>query len=218
MDRNDWNATYAAQDLVWGAEPNRFLAAAFAEVVPRGSALDLACGEGRNAIWLARRGWEVTAVDYSEVAVVRARNLAAEQGVTVNWIQDDVTVLKPPSGAFQLIIITYLQVPGGDRRRVLGHAASALAPGGELFMVGHARRNLAEGVGGPRHPEVLWDGDEIAAELAARGLAVELVEYVRRPVETPDGVKDAIDTLVRARQPLAAHRRTRSGPGRPQAQ
>ena len=82
MDRQGWNERYAAHDLVWGAEPNRFLAEELAALPAQGRALDLACGEGRNAIWLAKRGWQVTAVDYSSVAVERARRLAREQQST----------------------------------------------------------------------------------------------------------------------------------------
>ncbi len=198
MNREDWNQRYAAEELVWGAEPNRFVEEEFRAVSPRGRALDIACGEGRNAIWLAKRGWVVTAVDYSAIALERARRLAAEQVVEVEWIEADVTTFKPPAGAFQLVVIAYLQLPTEERRRVLAHAASALESGGTLFMIGHARLNLTDGVGGPRHPDVLWDPADIDRELRALGLTIQRVEHVRRPVETPDGFKEAIDTLARA--------------------
>ena len=96
------------------------------------------------------------------------------------------------------MLIAYLQVPETDRRAVLAHAASALGPGGTLFMVGHARLNLLQGVGGPRQPEVLWEPSEIRREVAALGLSIQRAEHVRRPVETAEGVKDAIDTVLRA--------------------
>ena len=165
---------------------------------PRGRALDLACGEGRNAIWLAKLGWVVTAVDYSAVAVDRARQLAAAQHVAIEWIDADVTTYVPAAGAFQLVLIAYLQVPEASRRTVLAHAASALDAGGILFMVGHARLNLVEGVGGPRQPDVLWEPSEIRREVAALGLSIQRVEHVRRPVETAEGTRDAIDTVLRA--------------------
>jgi 2-polyprenyl-3-methyl-5-hydroxy-6-metoxy-1,4-benzoquinol methylase len=198
MDRADWNERYAAEELLWGAEPNRFVAEEFRDVPPRGRALDLACGEGRNAIWLAKLGWVVTAVDYSQVALDRACRLAAEQHADIEWIEADVTSFAPAAGAFQLVLIAYLQVPQTDSRAVLAHAAAALGLGGTLFMVGHARLNLEQGVGGPRQPEVLWEPAEIRREVAALGLAVQRAEHVRRPVETTDGVKDAIDTVLRA--------------------
>lgn len=184
-----------------GAEPNSFVAAEFGDVRPRGLALDLACGEGRNAVWLARLGWSVTAVDYSKVALQRGRYLAAEQRVEVEWIEADVTVFAPASGTFQLVIISYLQVPDHERVAVQAHAASALAPGGTLFMIGHARRNLTEGVGGPRDPAVLWEPADISRELTSLGLSVQRVDHVTRPSETPEGVRDSIDVLARAERP-----------------
>jgi len=201
MDRQDWNTRYAAQELVWGSEPNRFVAEEFRLVPPRGRALDLGCGEGRNAIWLATLGWVVTAVDYSAVAVDRARQLAAAQHVAVEWIEADVTTYVPAAGAFQLVLVAYLQVPGASRRAVLARAASALGAGGTLFMVGHARLNLAEGVGGPQQPDVLWEPSEIRQEVAALGLSIRRAEHVRRAVETAEGVKYAIDTVLRAEMP-----------------
>lgn len=201
MDHSDWNARYAGSELVWGVEPNQFLAADLGCAEARGSALDLACGEGRNAIWLAARGWRVTGVDFSEVAIERAQRLAARQGVRVEWLCDDVTAWEPPRGAFELVVIAYLQIPAPGWGEVLARAASALSPGGDLWMVGHARRNLIEGVGGPRHPAVLWDPDEVAAELEGLGLAVDCCEHVRRPVETPEGERWAVDALARARRP-----------------
>jgi len=125
MDHKDWNDRYAAQELLWGAEPNRFLVEELREVAPRGRALDLACGEGRNAIWLAKLGWVVTAVDYSQVAIERARRLAAEQHVDIEWILADVTSFAPAASEFQLVVIAYLHLPETSRRTVLAHAASA---------------------------------------------------------------------------------------------
>jgi SAM-dependent methyltransferase len=198
MDREEWNARYAAQELLWGAEPNRFVAREFGETPARGRALDLACGEGRNAIWLAQRGWSVTAVDYSPVALDRGRRLAATRHVDVEWIEADVVRFVPAPGAFQLVIIAYVHLPEHDRRTMLRHAVAALGPGGTLFMIGHARLNLTHGVGGPQRPELLWEPAELEREVAALGLSVERVEHARRPIETADGVKEAIDTLLRA--------------------
>lgn len=197
--RDAWNSRYSTAELVWGADPNRFLEAELGDVPPEGRALDLACGEGRNAIWLAARGWQVTAVDYSEVAIERAQGLAAHAGVEVEWICADLTRWTPEARAFRLVVILYLQVPGEDRRRILERAASALAPGGALLIIGHARRNLAEGTGGPQDPDLLLEPEEVSAELEAVGLRVERAEHLRRPVETDAGEVDAIDTLLYGR-------------------
>ena len=196
--REQWNERYGAADLVWGAEPNRFLAEELESAEPVGRVLDLACGEGRNAIWLAERGFDVTAVDFSDVAIERARKLAAERGVEVEWICDDVTRFEPGSGAFDRVVVLYLQVPSADFKSALEHASRALAPGGELLMIGHALRNLTDGVGGPQQPDVLWDLEVLSAVLRELGLEVDRADEVLRPVE---GKGNAIDLLIRARRP-----------------
>lgn len=198
MDHSDWDDRYAASELVWGAEPNRFVAREATSIEPRGRALDLACGEGRNAIWLAEQGWRVTGVDFSQVAIERARRLAADRGVEVEWCCEDLARYQPPAGAFALVLIAYLQLPWDAMQATLALAASALAPGGELLMIGHALRNLDQGVGGPQHPAVLWDPDRLQAALRDDGLSLDRCEEVRRTVQTPDGDRDAIDVLVRA--------------------
>jgi SAM-dependent methyltransferase len=195
--REQWNQRYGSAELVWGAEPNQFLAAELGGVEGSGRVLDLACGEGRNAIWLAERGFEVTAVDFSGVAIERARKLASDRGVEVEWICDDVTRYEPPPSAFDRVVILYLQVPRDDFQRALEHAATALAPGGKLLMIGHALRNLTDGVGGPQQAEVLWDPEALRAELTTLGLEVERADEVVRSVE---GKGDAIDVLIRARR------------------
>ncbi len=171
MKRRDWNTRYASVDLVWGLEPNLFVAEHLAGVDP-GRALDLACGEGRNSIWLASRGWRVTGVDFSDVAIERARKLSESQGVDVDWTIADVVEYAPEAGAYALVLIAYLQLPPDDRRRVLANVAKALAPGCQFFLIAHALRNLEEGWGGPSSPEVLWDPPETRSELEALGLHV----------------------------------------------
>jgi SAM-dependent methyltransferase len=200
VDRHDWDARYAATDLVWSAEPNRFVEAETVGLRP-GRALDLAAGEGRNAIWLAERGWTATAVDFSGVALEKASNLAAARGVTIEVVEADVTTYVPEPGAFDLVLVAYLQTPAADRREWLGHAVAALAPGGTLLIVGHDRENLEHGYGGPQDAEVLATPDELAAALD--GLLVEKAERVERTVDTPDGARVAIDHIVRARRPVS---------------
>ncbi len=204
MDRDAWNERYRAAELVWGAEPNRFVAEVLGPREPSGRALDVACGEGRNAIWLAKRGWWGTAVDYSDVAIERARELAATEGVEVEWICADVTVWEPDPEAFALVLVAYLQVRADARSVVLERAATALASGGELFLIVHALRNLTDGVGGPRDPSVLYDPDETAREARAAGLRVERCEEVLRPVAVDDETRDAMDVLLEARRPTSA--------------
>jgi SAM-dependent methyltransferase len=204
LDRNDWNARYASTELVWGTDPNRFVAAELEGTARPGRALDLACGEGRNSIWLAARGWRVTGVDFSDVAIERARQIASSRGVDVEWLVADLASWQPDQGAYDLVLIAYLQLPTDALRRVVTHAAAALAPGGELLMIGHARDNLAGGYGGPKDPAVLWTPAETAEMLRAAGLRIERCEHVDRPVASPEGPRVAIDVLARARRSATA--------------
>lgn len=202
MDAKDWDARYATTDLVWSAGPNAFLAAE-TEGLPAGSALDLACGEGRNAIWLAQNGWQVTAVDFSRVAVAKGRARAEELHIDADWHVGDVTAWRP-DGRFDLVAILYLQLPTDERRHVLESAVEALGPGATLIVVAHALRNLTDGFGGPQDPTVLADPATVAAELSGLSpdLVVEKAIEVDRPVDTPDGERTAVDLLVRARLAL----------------
>lgn len=227
MKREDWDRRYADADLVWSAEANRFVVAELADLEPCGAALELACGEGRNAIWLASRGWRVTGIDFSSMAVAKAREIAERRGVEVDWQVADVLEYRPPPGSFALVVVTYLHMPWQDMAVALGTAASALAPGGVFLLVGHDESNLEHGHGGPRSPAVLYGPERVAAALD--GLTIERAERVRRPIAPRSDRSDdpshdrvthrhpghpaaerpratdqpvyAIDNLVRARRP-----------------
>lgn len=199
MDAAEWDAFYAERDLVWSATPNATVARELADLPP-GRALDIACGEGRNALWLAERGWDVEAVDFSEVALDRARGLAATRGVDVRWRSVDLTV-PPPFDPADLVVVGFLHLPRALLRAVHRRAADAVAPGGTLLIVGHARANLDGGVGGPDDPEVLLDLDEVRDDLAGTGLTIDRAEEFGREVETDEGPRTAIDAMVRAHRP-----------------
>jgi SAM-dependent methyltransferase len=195
VDREDWNARHGEAGLLFGGEPNRFLVAE-ASGLPPGRALDLACGSGRNAVWLAQQGWSVLGADFSRVALEQARGLAAERGVDAEWVEADLREWEPPPRVFDLVVVLYLHLPAGELRPIMRRAAAAVAAGGTLLVVGHHSDNLESGSGGPKDPRVLFTPEDVAAELA--GLEIEKAEAVLRPVE---GDRDAIDALVRARRP-----------------
>jgi len=188
MDASAWDERYAAADLVWTAEPNQFLPGLVADLSP-GRALDVACGEGRNAIWLATQGWDVTGVDFSPVAIEKARRLSQTAGVSPKFVAADLSAWEP-ADSFDLIIEFYLHVPGALRRRVHRSIGAALARGGIYVVVAHHTDNLAHGSGGPQEPAVLFSEDDVVADFD------ELVEPVRAErVTRPTASGLAIDLL-----------------------
>lgn len=195
MDHHEWDERYSGADLVWSAEPNRFLVEEV-ESLPPGSALDVACGEGRNAVWLAQRGWYVNGVDFSAVGLEKARRLAAARNVSVEWELADVAGAGPAFDSYDLVIVMYLHLPTAQRSTAFRRAAAAVAPGGTILVVGHDITNPSEGWGGPSDLAVLYGPDDVVADLD--GLDIVKAERVRRPVTTDDGEKNAIDVLVRA--------------------
>ena len=195
MNREDWDRKYAGRELLWTEAPSRFLVSEVADLAP-GTALDLACGEGRNAVWLAEHGWDVTGVDFSEVAIRKARRLAAQRGVAPDFVVSDLLSWKAERARYDLVVVFYLQLPEVERRTVLRNAAAALAPGGTLLVVAHHLANIAEGWGGPSSPEVLCTEAEIVADVPE--LTVVRAERVTRPMPDIDGAPEAIDLLVRA--------------------
>lgn len=203
MDRTEWDRRYEASELIWTASPNRFVVRELADLKP-GRALDLGTGEGRNAVWLAEQGWQVTAVDFSAVGLAKAARLAEARGVVVDWRSADLGDYRPAAAAFGLVLVAYLHLPPATLAEVLRRATAALAAGGTLLVVGHDRSNLNEGVGGPQDPDVLYTPESIVAEL--RGLDVREAGRVYRPVETDTGTHEAVDTLVRAVRPVSAVR------------
>lgn len=194
----DWNRKYEERPLQWGEEPNRFVAAEIGNM-PSGRALDLACGEARNAIWLALGGWHVTGIDFSDVALARGRERAARVGLALDLRLGDVLTADLGDTPYDLVLISYLQLPADERRRVLERSAVVVAPGGTLLLVAHDLRNHAEGTGGPRDPSVLWTAAETVGPLSTAGLEIERASEVLRDVEGAE--RPAIDTLVRARRP-----------------
>lgn len=198
-----WNERYSTRGMVWGREPNRFVAEFAADLEPR-RVLDLGCGQGRNAVWLAERGHRVTGVDLSDAGIADARSLAGEAGVEVDFLVADLAgEWTPLAGAFDLVLLSYLQLPPEKRIPVHAEAARALAPGGQLFLIAHHSDNIERGVGGPPYPEVLFDEDLLASDFA--DLEILRNEKVFRPVEGPDGaVRDAHDVLFLGRKPVPA--------------
>lgn len=207
MEAHDWDARYAEADLVWSAAPNTFVESELRDLPP-GDALDLAAGEGRNALWLASLGWQVTAVDFSQVALDKGR--AVESAVVadrpVTWVRADVLEwpdLEAPARSWDLVVVAYLQLPAEQRTRVVRRAFRALRPGGELLWVAHDTTNLVEGTGGPQDPAVLMTAEDVLADLAEEDPEVIRAERVPRTVDQGhrgEPGRTAYDCLVRVRR------------------
>lgn len=198
MEAYEWDRRYRGATHLWVERPNQLLVEEVSGVKP-GRALDLGAGEGRNAVWLAEQGWQVTAVDFSRVALDRGQAAAERTGVHVDWVQADLAAYAPAAGAFDLIVILYLHLPPDARRRVLEQAVTALRAGGRLLIVGHDLENLVAGHGGPQEPSLLYTPERIAAELP--GLTIARTQTVKRHVQTIEGTATAFDTLVLAVKP-----------------
>src|SRR3981081_675531 len=115
MEAHDWDERYRGAELLWTERPNQLLVEEVGGLRP-GRALDLGAGEGRNAVWLAEQGWQVTAVDFSRVALDRAAAVAERSGVRVEPVLADLTEYRPPAGAFELVVILYVHLSPSARR------------------------------------------------------------------------------------------------------
>ena len=193
--RRIWNERYGAADRVWSSGPNGHVAQIVTPLTP-GTAVDLGAGEGRHAIWLAETGWTATAVDFAEVGLERGRREAEHRGLAdrVSWVIADVTTWTPDAGEeYDLVLVAYLHLP----EDVFGRAATWVAPGGHLVVVGHALRNLTDGVGGPQDPAILNTPEQLREK--AGGLQILRCEEVERT--TAEGAT-AIDVVLVARRPV----------------
>jgi SAM-dependent methyltransferase len=204
MASGDWDARYRESGLVWGAEANRFVVQYTADLTP-GRAVDLACGEGRNALYLAGRGWRVTGVDFSAVALDKAR--AAERSLArdapaetepVRWVRADVSDYH--ADPTDLVVLAYLHLPRDQWYQALRRGVSALDHGARILVIGHNTHNITEGFGGPQNPDVLYTAQDVVQALGelAPDLTTEVTREPRRPV--PGSDRPAIDTVVLARR------------------
>jgi SAM-dependent methyltransferase len=199
MDASSWNERYAASELVWSAGPNAFVVE-HASGLPPGRAIDLAGGEGRNAIWLAEQGWDTELVEFSTVAIEKAAAIAHHRGIELRTTLADVTA-APALEPADLVLVCYLQLPTEPLATALQHAATLVAPGGTLLVIAHERDNLEHGYGGPRDPASLPTVADVLDAIDGQGLRVEHADQARRTVETDEGPRVAIDLIVRASRP-----------------
>lgn len=199
-----WDQRYASTELVWSSGPNPFFAELIQPLSP-GTALDVACGEGRNAIWLAEQGWQVDAFDFSAVGIDKARQIAAHRDVQVEFQVVDVMEAGAhfgPGPRFDLVSLIYLHTDPDSRAEWLPACASLVKPGGYLAYVGHDPDNIEKGTGGPQDPAVLPSVQELNDVLV--DFEVVTGEVRRREVTADSGHggtgDTALDTVFLARR------------------
>jgi SAM-dependent methyltransferase len=209
FDRETYDELYRSAPEVWSGRPNRQLVVEAADLPPS-TALDAGCGEGADAIWLAERGWRVTAVDFSTVALDRGAARAEERGLAdrIEWLHADLGTWTPPEGRFDLVTAHYLHSRGADRTALFERLAAAVADGGTLLVVGHL---IGEDAGSDHHhgenhhrahdPDLLYTAEDVAAVLDPeqwRDVVTETRE--RDPGAAARTGNPAPDTVLRARR------------------
>jgi SAM-dependent methyltransferase len=209
-----WDERYRSARRVWSGNPNPQLVAEVAGRPP-GRALDSGCGEGADAIWLARRGWTVVATDISGVALERAAQHARDSdpvaAARITWRRADLLATPPEPGCFDLVSAQFLQLPLEARTRLFTALAAAVRDGGMLLVVGHHPSDLATGVPRPPMPELFYTPDEVAGLLDG-SWTVQACEARPRSASTPDGaevtVHDTILVAIRPADHSGAHMRS----------
>ncbi len=166
-----WDARYADAEFAYGTAPNDFLVQMVDRIAPRGRVLCLADGEGRNGVWLAQHGRQVTSVDVSERGMQKARDLARRAGVAIDTLTCDVTRHELGAAAWDAIVSIFLHLPPKPRRALHARCAAALKPGGTFIYEAYGHEQLRYGTGGPKEPELLPTLEDVLADLA--GLRIE---------------------------------------------
>lgn len=195
-----WDERYRSAPGLWSGRPNAQLVAEASALEP-GSALDVGCGEGADAIWLAEHGWMVTASDISSVALARGAARAAEAAVAsrITWVHADLVTFDPGAAQYALVSAQFVHFPTEARNAVFPRLAAAVAPGGSLLIVGHHPSDLETSVRRPRAPELLFTPDHVAALLDPGEWHIAVSEARERTVTDPDGQPVTVrDSVLRA--------------------
>jgi SAM-dependent methyltransferase len=204
-DEELWNERYRSSTHVWSGNPNPQLLTEVA-ALPPGRALDVGCGEGADAIWLAQQGWDVVAIDISSVALARAERHSRETDPhaahRIEWRQSDLVRHTPEPDAYDLVSAQFMQLPVRSRTELFDGLFASVRVGGTLLVVGHDPSDVDTGVRRPRR-DVLYGAGEIAERLPPDAWRVEVNEIRSRPATTPDGadvtIHDAVLRAVRVR-------------------
>ena len=193
-NQEQWDERYRSEDQLWSGHVNGSLSVEVGHIEP-GTALDVGCGEGADALWLAEHGWTVTAVDISGVAIERADAEAGRRGLDITWIAGDFPADTP--GRFDLVSLHYPAFPIADLESVANGLIDAVAPGGTLLLVGHAPpEDLENAHFDPADYVQPWDVEPRLGD----GWTVEVSETRARPGDHHHGSHHTEDVVIRARR------------------
>jgi SAM-dependent methyltransferase len=205
MDSSTWDEKYSTEEFIYTKVENRFVVEFCKDLDGTNKkAIDLAGGEGRNSVWLAKRGWQVENIDFSQVALDKYLQFAKEEGIADNCLAtcSDGQNFVPKLSPVELAVIAYLQIPEADLAESIQRLSGHVAPGGTLVGVWHSRDNLEGGFGGPRNPEVLPNVETIKAAMADTGLQIEVLENRDGQIQTKEGLKPSVTIVLLAHRPL----------------
>lgn len=201
MSNRVWDKKYSTDEYIYTKTANRFVIE-YCEPLKGKTAIDLAGGEGRNSIWLAKNGYQVENIDFSQVALDKFLRFAKEEKLADRVLATcaDATKFDSKLGQVDLAIIAYLQIPQRKLAKALKRLAKSVRPGGHLFGVWHSRDNLAGGFGGPRDPKLLPNIDSITKALKGTGLTVEVLTNRDGQIQTREGLKPSITLVLLAKR------------------
>jgi len=201
-DEAFWNERYRGQTAIWSGEPNARLVEEASALTP-GVALDAGCGEGADAIWLAERGWRVTAVDIASTALDRARAVDVLPAVAerIDWQRGDLVAKPPPAAAFDLVAAHFMQMAPDALATFVGGLAAAVKPAGTLLVVGHHPSDLHTTARRPRGPGVLYSAEDVVALLDPGEWDIAVCAARPRRASDPNGNSITVhDTVLRAQR------------------
>jgi len=202
VDSNYWDEKYSVEEFIYTKTENRFVVE-YCTGLAGSRAIDLAGGEGRNSVWLAKQGWQVENIDFSEVALDKYLQFAQAEHVAGHCTatcQDAVT-FSPQSTSVDLGVIAYLQIKEPELQTAIRRLSEHIAPGGHLFGVWHSRDNLEGGFGGPRDPEVLPNVESITQALDGSGLEIVTLTNRDGQIQTREGLKPSVTLVLLAKRP-----------------
>jgi SAM-dependent methyltransferase len=197
-----WNERYRGPAAIWSGEPNMRLVEETSTLTP-GNALDVGCGEGADAIWLAERGWRVTAVDIASTALDRARavDILPYVAERIVWQQGDLVANPPPAAAFDLVSSHFMQMAPDALATLIRGLGAAVVPGGTLLIVGHHPLDLLTTARRPRTPGVLYAAEDVAALLNPAEWDIAVCAARTRSAADPNNNPITVhDTVLRARR------------------